>query len=186
LTPVPVGGLSIGQRFLERKSSLPTLNSLPPLFIVLAIAFLSWRWSSIGGRPDPVTQSWLFDKWHLGPLRLINFAVTASVVATFLKYAYRWEKSLRPFLLIGRHMLPVFCCEICLSVLLIGRAESPSAIEPTTSVLVICQLLTAPLFAWLLEWRSTAQHATTPIPQPLAIKRPLFSHFPCPTARPDV
>src|SRR5271157_4013298 len=105
------------------------------------------------------------------PLRLINFAVAASVTATFLKYLNRWEAPLRPFLLIGRHMLPVFCSQICLSVLLIGRTESGLTIEPITSALVICQLLTAPLFAWFLELRSVAKQSTRPIPPALGAKQ---------------
>jgi hypothetical protein len=109
----------------------------------------------------------LFDKWHLGLLRLINFAVAASVTATCLKYVNRWEGPLRPFLLIGRHMLPVFCGQICLSVLLIGRTEAGLTIEPITSALVICQLLTAPLFAWFLELRSAAKQSARPIPPAL-------------------
>src|SRR6202047_3346584 len=148
-----VGGLFIGQRFLENKSLLPTPHLLRPLLALLAIAFLFWRWISITSVLDPVTHTWFFDKWHLGPLRLISFAVAASITATFLKYLNRWEAPLRPFLLIGRHMLPVFCSQICLSVLLIGRTESGLTIEPITSALVICQLLTAPLFAWFLVWR---------------------------------
>jgi hypothetical protein len=112
----------------------------------------------------------LFDKWHLGPLRLINFALAASVTATFLKYLNRWEAPLRPFLLIGRHMLPVFCSQICLSVLLIGRTESGLTSEPVTSALVICQLLTAPLFAWFLELGSVARQSARPIP--LAMSAP--------------
>ena len=159
-----VGGLFIGQRFLENKSLLPTPHLLRPLLVLSAIAFLFWRWISITSGPDPVTQTWLFDKWHLGPLRLINFAVAASVAATFLKYLNRWEAPLRPFLLIGRHMLPVFCSQICLSLLLIGRTESGITIEPFTSALVICQLLTAPLFAWFLELRSVAKQSARPIP----------------------
>lgn len=164
-----VGGLFIGQRFLENKS-LPIPHLLRLLLALSAIAFLFWRWISITGGPDPITQTWLFDKWHLGPLRLINFAVAASVTATFLKYINRWEAPLRPFSLIGRHMLPVFCSQICLSVLLIGRTESGLTIEPITSALVICQLLTAPLFAWFLEGRSVAGKAARPIPPALATK----------------
>jgi hypothetical protein len=169
-----VAGLFVGQRFLEGKSLLPRPNLLRPILIFLAIAFLSWRWSSIEGRADPFNQTWLFDKWHLGPLRLINFAVTASVVATFLKYVYRWEKRLRPFLLIGRHMLPVFCCEICLSVLLFGGMDSRLVMEPFTSVLVIFQLLTVPVFAWLFEVRLTAHHSPHPRPQPTPEESSLY------------
>src|SRR6202790_3438437 len=158
-----VGGLFIGQRFLENKSLLPTPHLLRPLLVLSAIAFLFWCGSSITSGPDSVTQTWLFDKWHLGPLRLINFAVAASVTATFLKYLNRWEAPFRPFLLIGRHMLPVFCSQICLSVALIGRTDSGLTIEPITSALVICQLLTAPLFAWFLELQSVARSSARSI-----------------------
>src|ERR1700756_35885 len=166
-----VGGLFIGQRSLENKSLLPIPHLLRPLLVISAIAFLFWRWISITSGPDPITQTWLFDKWHLGPLRLINFGVVASVTASFLKYINRWEAPLRPFLLIGRHMLPVFCSQICLSVLLIGRTESGLANKPITSALVICQLLTAPLFAWFLELRSVAKQSARPIPPALGAKQ---------------
>jgi hypothetical protein len=159
-----IGGLFIGQRFLENKALVPTAHLLRTLSILSAIAFLSWRWLSITRGPDPMTETWLFDKWHLGPLRLINFALAASVTAILLKYLNRWEAPLRPFLLIGRHMLPVFCSQICLSVVLIGRTESGLTSEPITSALVVCQLLTAPLFAWFLELRSVAQQSARPIP----------------------
>jgi hypothetical protein len=165
-----VGGLSVGQRFLENKSLLPMPHLLRPLLVLSTIAFLCWRWISIPSGSDPITQTWWFDKWHLGPIRLINFAVAASVAAPFLKYLNRWEAPLRPFSLIGRHMLPVFCSQICLSVLLIGRTESGLTTEPMTSALVICQLLTAPLFAWFLERRSVAKHSARPIPSTLATK----------------
>ena len=165
-----VGGLFIGQRFLENKSLLPMPHLLRPLLVLSTIAFLFWRWISIPSGSDPITQTWWFDKWHLGPIRLINFAVAASVAAPFLKYLNRWEAPLRPFSLIGRHMLPVFCGQICLSVLLIGRTESGLTTEPMTSALVICQLLTAPLFAWFLERRSVAKQSARPIPSTLATK----------------
>jgi hypothetical protein len=157
-----VSGLFIGQRFLENKSMLPIPYLLRPLLLLSAIAFLFWRWTSASSGPDPLPQTGWFDKWHLGPLRLINFAVAACVTATFLNYLNRWETPLRPILLIGRHMLPVFCSQICLSVLLIGRTAPGLTVEPMTSVLVICQLLTAPLFAWFLERRSVAQQPTRP------------------------
>src|ERR1700676_5253325 len=100
-----VGGLFIGQRFLGNRARLPTPHLLRLLIVLSAIAFLFWRWISITSGPDPITETWLFNKWHLGPLRLINFALVASVTATFLKYLNRWEGPLQPFLLIGRHML---------------------------------------------------------------------------------
>jgi hypothetical protein len=164
-----VGGLFFGQRFLENRALLPKSHLLRTLLVLSAIAFLFWRWISITKGPFPVTETWLFDKWHLGPLRLINFALAVSVTEIFLKYLNRWEAPLRPFLLIGRHMLPVFCSQICLSVVLIGRTESGSTSEPITSALVICQLLTAPLFAWFLELRSVAQQRACPVPPAMSV-----------------
>jgi hypothetical protein len=168
-----VAGLFIGQRFVENKSLLPATHWFRPLLVFPVIVFLFWRWISIANGPDPITQSWLFDKWHLGPLRLINFALAALVTATFIRYINRWELFLRPFLLIGRHMLPVFCSQICLSLLLIGRTESGLTTEPTTSVLTICQLLTAPLFAWFLERRSVPERSTRPALPTLVTRRRL-------------
>ena len=163
-----VGGLFIGQRLLETKPLIPIPHSLRPLLLISAIAFFCWRWTATATGADPSTQLWLFDKWHLGPIRLINFALVAAIAATFLRYINRWEALLRPFLLIGRHMLPVFCSQICLSMLLIGGTESGLASEPITSALLICQLLTAPLFAWFLERRSDAGKPTRQIRPALA------------------
>src|ERR1700722_17327102 len=166
-----VGGLFIGQRLLENHPLLVVPHWLRPLLILSVIAFLFCRWISVTSGSDSISQSWWFDKWHLGPLRLVNFALAASVTATFLKYISRWEVGLRPFLLIGRHMLPVFCSQICLSLLLIGRTESGLTTEPITSVLVICQLLTAPLFAWFLERRLATERLARPALPPLATRR---------------
>ncbi len=161
-----IGGLFIGQRSLENRPFLP--HFLRPLFFLTAMAFLFWRWSSIVRGSDP--QTWLLDKWHLGPIRLINFAVTASIIALFLKHLNRWENLLRPFSLIGRHMLTVFGIEICLSVVLIGRTESGLTEEPVTTALVVCQLLTAPLLAWFLERRQGAKRSTPAVAQPSAVR----------------
>jgi hypothetical protein len=170
-----VSGLFIGKRFQENKALLPQSRLLRRLLLTLAISFLAWRWCSIAFGPDPVTGTWLLDKWHLGPLRLINFFVAASVVATFLKYLNRWEMPLRPLFLIGRHMLPVFCSQICLSVLLIGLTDSGNlTAEPLTSAVVLCQLVAAPLFAWFLERRSITKDLPIPKPRVLATAKQML------------
>jgi hypothetical protein len=155
-----VSGLYGGQRYAGGESLLPRFPFLRPVILLLAIAFLLWRWRSIAGGALSVVETWLFDKWHLGPLRLINFALIACVIAPLLKSLNRWEQFLRPLVLIGRHMLPVFSIEICLSVVLIGRTDSGMTAEPVTSLLVICQLVTAPLLAWLFERHSAAKQST--------------------------
>jgi hypothetical protein len=163
-----VSGLYVGQRYMGGGSLLPRLPLLRPVILLLATVFLLWRWRSLSGATVSVVETCLFDKWHLGPLRLINFALAACVIAPFLKSLNRWEQLLRPLFLIGRHMLPVFSIEICLSVVLIGRTDSGMTAEPLTSLLVICQLVTAPLLAWLFERRSTARQSARSTPQSTA------------------
>jgi hypothetical protein len=147
-----VTGLFLGQRFYKEKTLLALPGVLNPLLLLCTVAFLVWRWSSIAFGSDLVDQTWLLDKWHLGPLRLMNFFAAAFVTARLLKNLNRWETPLQPLSLIGRHMLPVFCSQICFTLLLIGRADSASTNEPMITVLVICQLATAPLLAWFLEY----------------------------------
>jgi hypothetical protein len=52
----------------------------------------------------------LFDKWHLGPLRLLNFAAGA----TLLIYAQALLKPLaiRPLVMMGQSSLQVFCVHL--------------------------------------------------------------------------
>ena len=87
-----------------------------------------------------------------GPLRLLNFLVTGWAFSKVLGHLKCWETVLHPFSLIGRNMLPVFCSQIGLSMLLIGIIPSPKGAEPFSSILVICQLLTAFLLARFFEW----------------------------------
>src|SRR3984957_16979354 len=51
-----VGGLFIGQRFLEDRALLPRPHLLRPFFVLSAMAFLFWRWISITGGPAPIPE----------------------------------------------------------------------------------------------------------------------------------
>jgi hypothetical protein len=156
-----IAGLWLGQRTRGegRASALP--GALRLVLTALAVWFLGWRWWSMYTGATWASHTWWLDKWHLGPLRLLNFSATAWLISNFLNPLERWQGLLRPLSLIGRHMLPIFCVQICLSLLLIGVVESPKgAAEPLTSVLVICQLITAILLGWFFEWRSDQQRST--------------------------
>jgi hypothetical protein len=147
-----VSGLFCGQRLYEKKRALPLQKPLPVILIFLSIGFFAWRLTTISGNAVSTTQAWLLDKWHLGPLRLLNFIVTGWAISKVLCHLQRWETVLQPFSLIGRNMLPVFCSQIGLSVLLIGIIPLPRSAEPFCSIFVICQLLTAFLLARFFEW----------------------------------
>ena len=147
-------GLFFGQRFQGNGWVLRLPRFCTIGFGFLSVGFLAWRWSSIWIGIDPNINTWLLDKWHLGILRLINFFVTGWVISTFLRLPKSWEMPLRPLSRIGRQMLPVFCCQICLSILLVCGIESRNCPEWLTSFLVICQVATVFLLAWFFETRS--------------------------------
>jgi hypothetical protein len=147
-----VSGLFCGQRLCEKNRPWPLPKTRTAILIVLSIAFLAWRLIAVSAIPVPANQAWLLDKWHLGPLRLLNFLVTGWALSKVLAQLQRWETVLHPFSLIGRNMLPVFCSQILLSMLLIGIVPSSGSAEPFSSLLVICQMLTAVLLAHFFEW----------------------------------
>jgi hypothetical protein len=156
-------GLFFGQRFYGSEPAFRLPKPLQHVVLALALGFLGWRWTSIYLGFDLSNQTWLLDKWHLGPLRLMNFFVVGWLVSKFLKSLERWATPLRPLSLIGQHMLPVFCCQICLSILLIGMVEPLKQREPIASVLVIGQLLSALLLGWLFE-RISRRKISTAVP----------------------
>jgi hypothetical protein len=92
----------------------------------------------------------LFDKWHLGPIRLLNFAA----VAMLLIYSQSFMKRLavRPLVMLGQSSLQVFCVHLlcCFAGLtLLGNASMLSgwkqgALLATT---LGAMLLTAKLFS---------------------------------------
>jgi hypothetical protein len=54
-------------------------------------------------------------------------------------------------------MLPVFCSQICLSLLLVAVIDPSKSHKPVAVILVLAQILSVFLIAWLLEWRSMAK-----------------------------
>jgi hypothetical protein len=170
-----ISGLFFGQRFQGGAAVTHIPSSLQRVLPALVIGFLGWRWESIYLGVDLSNQMWLLDKWHLGPLRLINFFAISWLVSKMVKRVECWEAWLRPLSLIGQHMLPVFCCQICLSILLIGIVEPLKDREPIASILVIFQLLSACLLGWLLDWISRRKHSTAVRPTAFATGREILT-----------
>ena len=154
-----VGGLVFGKRVQEERPILQLSTWTESMFLLLAVVFLALRWYTIAVQIDPGKQFWVFDKWPLGPLRVMNFFVTTWVIAKLLPALQRWEIPLRPFSVVGRNMLPVFCCQICLSLLLVAVIDPSKSHKPLATISVSCQIVSVFLIAWLLEWRSTTKQA---------------------------
>jgi hypothetical protein len=154
-----VGGLIFGKSVQEKKPVLQLSVRAEYFLLLVAITFLGLRWYTIAMQVDPGKQLWILDKWHLGPVRVMNFFATAWVISKLLPALQRWEIPLRPFSSVGRNMLPVFCFEICLSVLLVGLIDPGKSHKPIVFVLVLAQLLSAFFIAWFLDWRSSAKNS---------------------------
>jgi hypothetical protein len=107
--------------------------------VSVAAAFFAWR--HIAGQIPfgaDATLDALFDKWHLGPLRLLNFAVLAVIAVHARHILIEWaERS--SIATLGRASLIVFSAHvlICLALLtIIGDAVRPHLSVFETALLV--------------------------------------------------
>jgi hypothetical protein len=149
-----ISGLLFGKSLQEGRSVFELSRRSEILLLLLAIGFLGLRWYSIAVQIDPGKLFWVFDKWHLGPLRIMNFFAVAWFVSKLLPLLQRWKRPLRPFVLVGQNMLPVFACQICLSLLLVGAVDPHKSNKPWATALVLIQVSSVFLIAWGLDWRS--------------------------------
>lgn len=94
----------------------------------IAAVFFTWR-HVVGQAPfgsDAMLNA-LFDKWHLGPLRLLNFAVLALIVVRLRPTLLAWAPQ-SPLATLGRASLMVFSAHllICLAILtVLGGTPRP-------------------------------------------------------------
>jgi hypothetical protein len=110
-------GLCLGaSRALASSRSGPVALRLSPRIAVAALAValqcMLWR-HAVGQTPFPGLPQldFLFDKWHLGPLRMLNFFVLVIVTMHFGPRLARLARA--PALeLLGRQSLPAFCAHL--------------------------------------------------------------------------
>ena len=86
--------------------------------LVYAGVHLVWR-HAIGQAPFPHDPqlSLLYDKWQLGPLRVINFFCLMLLAMHYREALVRRLPRLRVLELLGRQSLPVFCAHLVLAML---------------------------------------------------------------------
>lgn len=147
-----VVGLWLG----ARRAPWPVVRGwlwLPALALVLTA--LVWR-HTVGQDPMPGVPAVaaLFDKWSLGPLRLLNLA---AMVALLLASAPLWRALPRPLPLelLGRQSLPVFCAHIVIALFTLAFFGSVEVLRPRSTDLLLLAAAFAGLFAvaLLAQWR---------------------------------
>jgi len=154
-----IGGLIFGKSLRRGHPVIQLSRRSEILLLILAIGFLGLRWYTIVAQIDVGRQHWVFDKWHLGPLRIMNFFAVAWFVSKALPLLQEWETPLHSFKLVGQNILPVFSCQICLSILLLGAVDSHKSNKPWTIALVLTQIFSVFLIAWYLDRRSNRNAA---------------------------
>jgi hypothetical protein len=125
-----------------RQQTHPGSPSFPPWLVALAVSYavvcMAWR-HAVGQAPfgADVALNMLFDKWRLGPLRLVNFFALLVVVMHFgPRLAARVR--FRALETLGQASLAVFCAHIVAVLLVlsaIGDKVGPTPLWAETLLL---------------------------------------------------
>ena len=136
------------------------------VLLLLVIGFALSRWISAYFNFNASASFWFLDKWHLGPLRLLNFFAVCWLVSKAMPYLRSWREYLRPLSAVGQNMLPVFSTEICLSILVIGWVSvRHHSVDAFATFLLFLQVVIAFVVAQFLEYlkvRNVAPQGISP------------------------
>jgi hypothetical protein len=105
-------GCWVGARSAMREQTFPDPPGwLTVLCSVLCLSFIGVRWGWLGPHLTEQALGLQLDKWHIGPLRVINL-VAFSVVAYWLRRHLMKVVAIEPFLTLGKASLRVFCTHL--------------------------------------------------------------------------
>jgi hypothetical protein len=105
-----VAGLWLGARWA--RNDLPIEKWARKLMwpaALIALAFFGLRYA-VFPNVQPAMLGVLFDKWHLGVVRIVDFAAVAAVLIRF-NHRLKWV-ALRPLVMLGQASLQVFCVHL--------------------------------------------------------------------------
>jgi hypothetical protein len=119
--------------------------TLPAAFIFVVLLVMRYTVASKVGHFEP-----LFDKWHLGVIRAVDFAAVAALLIRFHNYVK--PLAFRPLVMMGQASLQVFCVHLlfCFGGLALVGNGSVLGIVPGTVLLIVslsALLLTAHMFS---------------------------------------
>ncbi len=77
----------------------------------VALVFLVLRYSPVDHWLNPTLYGWLIDKWHLGPVRVINFAALTILLVRFGGRIANLPV-IKPLASLGQASLEVFCVHV--------------------------------------------------------------------------
>ncbi|MGH8260988.1 MAG: OpgC family protein [Steroidobacteraceae bacterium] len=148
-----IAGLWLGARqtAVPRSVSVRARRVLMAAAVSATIVFLLWRYQLLGLPLDSSVRFALTDKWHLGGLRIVNFAALAYVVSRGVLPVLAWLR-VKALSMLGRASLEVFTAHVPLCVL--SRAlvvDDATPLPLVQEALVLGATLGAMLF---VAWRT--------------------------------
>lgn len=109
-------GLWLGARSATRTSAPSRVPGwLGALCCAACAFFIAVRWNWLGPHLTQTALSFQIDKWHIGPLRVVNL-VTFSTIVYWLRRFLTPCVSIEPFITLGKASLHVFCTQVGLVV----------------------------------------------------------------------
>jgi hypothetical protein len=180
-----IGGIYLGVRWgrgdLDIEVSAKRL-AIPAILIAVPLFELR-RAIAAGMNLGPFEN--LFDKWHLGPIRLLNFAAVAVLV--ILLQSVLKPLAVRPLVWMGQASLQVFCVHLLFvfaGLTLLGNASMLTSAKQAALLIATftAMLITAKIFS-KTEAKQERQPKTTPTddqpktPSPTIAPEPIQSHL---------
>jgi hypothetical protein len=143
-----VFGLWLGSAHARTPQVLPARFPRPMVIVALAAAAVGLVWRhAVGQAPFPGNDSLnlLFDKWQLGPLRLLNFMALLLLVMHFAPELKSYLPRVRVLETLGAAALPVFCAHLVVVLVVLAMLGEVVAPRP----LALDALLVVATFAVL-------------------------------------
>jgi hypothetical protein len=119
-----IAGLYAGTRVTRepRASQNGSMHGQALLRVAVAVAVIFFLWRHLIGQApfgSNSTLNALFDKWHLGPLRLLNFVALAILAVCGRNLLDRWAQK-STIAVLGRASLAVFCAHLIVCLILLA------------------------------------------------------------------
>jgi hypothetical protein len=143
-------GVWLGVRWAQETLPIETWarRVVVPAVVIAGFCFIMRRKLAHGFELG--ASEFLFDKWHLGPVRLLDFAAVAALLIVSQRLTKR--AAIRPLVLMGQSSLQVFCVHLlfCFAGLtLLGNASMLNARRQfgLLTVTLAAMLITARIFS---------------------------------------
>jgi hypothetical protein len=130
--------------------------------VVIAVACFALR-RKIAFGFDLGSSEFLFDKWHLGPVRLLDF--TAVAVVLVLSQSRLKALAVRPLVLLGQSSLQVFCTHLLFCFAGLTLLENASMLNGWKQFALLTTTFAAMLITAKVFSKREAQHERQPKPR---------------------